>query len=58
VLLFDLLQQKETRTLLRFSHMDWRAETDYFVVRTTTWGNLMFRLKTPGPLFSAAGMAY
>ena len=64
VLLFDLLPQKETRTLLRFSHMDWRAETDYFVACTTTWGELMFRLKaaaegrTPGPLFSATGMAY
>jgi uncharacterized protein YndB with AHSA1/START domain len=64
VLLFDLLPQKEGRTLLRFSHMDWRAETDYFVACTTTWGELMFRLKaaaegkTPGPLFSIAGMAY
>ena len=64
VLLFDLLAQKEGRTLLRFSHMDWRAETDYFVACTTTWGELMFRLKaaaegkTPGPLFSTAGMAY
>jgi hypothetical protein len=44
--------------------MDWRAETDYFVACTTTWGELMFRLKataegkTPGPLFSATGMAY
>jgi uncharacterized protein YndB with AHSA1/START domain len=64
VLLFDLLAQKEGRTLLRFSHMDWRAETDYFVACTTTWGELMFRLKaaaegkSPGPLFSATGMAY
>jgi uncharacterized protein YndB with AHSA1/START domain len=62
-LLFDLLPQKD-RTLLRFSHLDWRAETDYFVSCTTTWGHLMFRLKaaaegkTPGPLFSATGMAY
>jgi hypothetical protein len=64
VLLFDLLPQKETRARLRFSHMDWRAETDYFVACTTTWGELMFRWKaaaearTPGPLFSATGMAY
>ena len=64
VLLFDLLPQKQDRTLLRFSHMDWRSETDYFVACTTTWGELMFRLKataegkTPGPLFSATGMAY
>ena len=64
VLLFDLLPQKENRTLLRFSHMDWRAETDYFIACTTTWGELMFRLKaaaegkTPGPLFSATAMVY
>jgi len=63
-LLFDLQPQKETRTLLRFSHLDWRAETEYFVACTTTWGELMFRLKAaaegkaPGPLFSANGMAY
>jgi hypothetical protein len=63
-LLFDLQPQKETRTLLRFSHLDWRAETEYFVACTTTWGELMFRLKAaaegkaPGPLFSATGMAY
>jgi uncharacterized protein YndB with AHSA1/START domain len=61
---FDLAQQKEGRTLLRFSHADWRAETDYFVSCTTTWGELMFRLKaaaegkTPGPLFTAEAMAY
>ena len=62
-LLFDLLPQKERHTLLRFSHADWRVETDYFVSCTTTWGELMFRLKaaaegkTPGPIFSATGMA-
>lgn len=63
-LLFDLLPQEETRTQLRFSHLDWRAETEYFVACTTTWGELMFRLKAaaegkaPGPLFSATGMAH
>jgi hypothetical protein len=63
-LLFDLLPQKEGRTLLRFSHADWRAETDYFVSCNTTWGELMFRLKAAaegknlGPLFSATGMGY
>jgi uncharacterized protein YndB with AHSA1/START domain len=62
-LLFDLLPQEGTGTLLRFSHMNWPAETDYFVACTTTWGELMFRLKSaaegkmPGPLFSATGMA-
>jgi hypothetical protein len=41
-----------------------RAETDDFVACTTTWGELMFRLKataegkSPGPLFSSTGMAY
>jgi hypothetical protein len=37
---------------------------DYFVSCNTTWGELMYRLKaaaegkTPGPLFTMAGMAY
>jgi uncharacterized protein YndB with AHSA1/START domain len=52
------------RTLLRFSHAGWQADTDYFVSCNTTWGELMFRLKAaaegraPGPLFSAVGLAY
>jgi hypothetical protein len=62
-LLFDLAEQK-SQTLVRFTHADWQEETDYFVACNTTWGELMFRLKaaaegkTPGPLFSATGMAY
>jgi len=62
-LLFDLTEQKG-QTLLRFTHADWQSETDYFVACTTTWGELMFRIKAvaerkaPGPLFSATGMAY
>lgn len=62
-LLFDLMEQNG-KTLLRFTHAGWQAETDYFVACTTTWGELMFRIKavaegkTPGPLFSATGMAY
>jgi len=62
-LFFDLSEQKG-QTLLRFTHAGWQAETDYFVACTTTWGELMFRIKavaegkTPGPLFSAAGLAY
>ncbi len=62
-LLFDLAEQKG-QTLVRFTHADWQAETDYFVSCNTTWGELMFRLKTaaegktPGPLFSATGLAY
>ncbi len=62
-LLFDLAEQKG-QAVLRFTHADWQAETDYFVACNTTWGELMFRLKaaaegkTPGPLFSKTGMAY
>jgi len=62
-LLFDLAEQNG-KTLLRFTHADWQAETDYFVACTTTWGELMFRIKavaegkTPGPLFTGTGLAY
>jgi hypothetical protein len=62
-LLFDLAEQNG-QTLLRFSHADWQAETDYFISCNTTWGELMFRLKaaaegkSPNPLFSATGLAY
>jgi hypothetical protein len=62
-LLFDLAPSGKN-TLLRFTHADWQTETDYFISCTTTWGELMFRIKSaaegknPGPLFSAAGLAY
>jgi hypothetical protein len=62
-LLFDLAEQKG-QTLLRFTHADWQAETDYFIACTTTWGELMFRIraraegKSPGPLFVPNGLAY
>jgi hypothetical protein len=62
-LLFDLEEQKG-QTLLRFTHAEWQAETDYFISCTTAWGELMFRIKAaaegkkPAPLFSADGMAY
>jgi uncharacterized protein YndB with AHSA1/START domain len=58
------LKEDQGKTTVRFAHADWRAETDYFVSCNTTWGELMYRLKaaaegkTPGPLFSMAGMAY
>jgi uncharacterized protein YndB with AHSA1/START domain len=51
-------------TLLRFTHAGWLSETDYFVNCTTTWGELMFRLKAAaegkprGPLFLRDGLAY
>ncbi len=62
-LLFDL-SSSEGRTLVRFTHADWQEETEYFVSCTTVWGELMFRLKataegkSPGPLFTADGLAY
>lgn len=61
-LLFDLNEQNG-QTLLRFTHADWQAETDYFVSCNTVWGELMFRLKAeaegkkPGPLFTGTGLA-
>jgi hypothetical protein len=62
-LLFDLAPSGKN-TLLRFTQADWQAETDYFISCTTTWGELMFRIKSvaegknPGPLFSGDGLAY
>jgi hypothetical protein len=62
-LLFNLAEQRG-QTLFRFTHTDWQAETEYFVACTTTWGELMFRIKavaeekTPGPLFTGTGLAY
>jgi uncharacterized protein YndB with AHSA1/START domain len=62
-LMFDL-KPDGARTLLRFTHANWQAESDYSISCTTVWGELMFRIKsvaegkTPGPLFSASGMAY
>jgi hypothetical protein len=61
--MFDL-KPDGARTLLRFTHANWQAESDYSISCTTVWGELMFRIKsvaegkTPGPLFSASGMAY
>lgn len=62
-LLFDLADQNG-KTLLRFTHADWQEETDYLIACTTTWGELMYRIKctaegrTPGPLFTGTGLAY
>ena len=58
------LEAGQNGTLLRFTHADWQAATDYFVSCNTAWSELMYWLKAaaqgkaPGPLFSAAGMAY
>jgi hypothetical protein len=50
--------------LLDFVHGKWREVTPYFVSCNTTWGGLMFRLKStaegrqPGPLFLRDSLAY
>jgi uncharacterized protein YndB with AHSA1/START domain len=56
-LLFEL-RETTGKTELRFTHADWKAETDYFVSCTKIWEDLMLRLKAAaeggglGPLFS------
>jgi uncharacterized protein YndB with AHSA1/START domain len=51
-------------TLLRFTHAGWRNASEYCVSCTTTWGELMYRLKASaegksrGPLFLTASLAY
>jgi hypothetical protein len=58
------MAKNEEQTVLRFKHMYWAAETDYFVSCNTTWGELMFRLKAAAegkgidPLFKKNGLAY
>ncbi len=58
------LQANGSGTLLRFTHGGWPAHTDYFVACTTTWGELMYRLKSAaegksrGPLFLPGSLAY
>jgi uncharacterized protein YndB with AHSA1/START domain len=36
------LTDNKGKTMLRFAHGDWEAETDYFVMCTTSWGELMY----------------
>jgi hypothetical protein len=61
--LFDFASDAKN-ILLRFTHADCQAETDYFVSYTTAWGELMFRIKaraeghTRGALFLANSQAY
>ena len=58
------LEPRAAGPVLRFTHADWRSETDYFVSCNTTWGALMMRLKaaaegkSPGPLFLKDSMGY
>ena len=57
-------ERRGTGTLLRFTHAGWKSQTDYFVACTTTWGELMYRLKAEaegkprGPLFTRDGVGY
>ena len=61
-LLFELTETSG-KTQLRFTHADWKAETDYFISCTKVWEKLMLRLKAAaegkglGPLFSKDGLA-
>ncbi len=58
------LEDRPYGTLLRFAHAGWRSETEYFTSCNTTWGELMYRLKSAaegkprGPLFLARDLAY
>ena len=58
------LEPRGASVQLRFTHANWLEESDYFVSCTTTWGELMFRLKAAaegksrGPLFLANSLAY
>jgi uncharacterized protein YndB with AHSA1/START domain len=58
------LEARDSGAVLRFTHGGWRSESDYFLSCNTTWGELMFRLKSAaegksrGPLFRASDMAY
>ncbi len=58
------LEPRDSGVLLRFTHAGWRSESDYFVACTTTWGELMYRLKAAaegksrGPLFLPGELAY
>ena len=60
---FDLAADKSA-TVLRFSHANWRAVTDYFTSCNTTWGELMFRIAADaeghgrGPLFKRESLGY
>jgi hypothetical protein len=62
-LIFELIP-KGAGTQLLFTHAGWRSETEYFRSCNTTWGELMFRIKSAAegtgeqPLFMEDGMAY
>jgi len=62
-ILFELAR-RESGTTLFFAHVGWNSETSYFRNCNTTWGELMYRLKSAaegkprGPLFLADELAY
>jgi hypothetical protein len=62
-LIFELVS-KGAQTQLWFTHAGWAAETEYFRSCNTTWGELMFRIKSAAegqsghPLFTRDGLAY
>jgi hypothetical protein len=62
--LIFVLEDRGGSTQVRFTHAGWASDTDYFVSCTTTWGELMFRLKAAaegksrGPLFLPSSLAY
>lgn len=58
------IQPQAKGVVLDFVHANWRALTPYFVSCTTTWGGLMFRIRSAaeghggGPLFQKNSLAY
>jgi len=62
-LVFEILE-KASGSQLDFTHRNWRAATPYFVSCNTTWGGLMFRIRSAaegqgaGPLFRRSALAY
>jgi uncharacterized protein YndB with AHSA1/START domain len=53
------LEADDDRTVLRFTHGDWKSITDFCAICNSTWGELMYRLKdylegkNPGPHWTA-----
>jgi hypothetical protein len=62
--LIFMVHLQSSGTALDFRHARWEKETPYFTSCNTTWGELMFRLKSvaeghhPGPLFKRSTLAY
>lgn len=59
---FDV-ESDGTESRLYLTHGGWRAQTDFFLQCTATWGTLLWRLKRvaegsePGPFFTQDGTA-